>query len=137
MKRKTRLILAAVGTVGVLFLLAVVNASHYTVGNITWIQFPAYSSTPMFERVYYKDELLYSGHSKRPVDINLNHNNLICITDYSSCEVFYDTKTRQFVPKDRQYDYEYADTHDDRFITDFYNVSTDFAIRWRQKALEY
>ncbi len=137
MKRKTRLILATVGTVGLLFLLVVMQASSYTIGNITWVQFPASSSTPLFERVYYKDEVLYSGLSKHAVDINLNWKNLSMITDYSSQEIYYATQAKQFVPKVRLYDYEYADTPDDRFITDFYNVSTDFAIRWRQKALEY
>ena len=134
MKRK--LLCTAIVPIGLLVLLCVILTGNYSDGKIDWFQFPAMSSTPIVELVYYDNELIYLGFLKKSVDINLNFDDLLIVTNCEN-ELVYDVKRKRFISPEEKYKYQYSGNNDDSYITDYYNVKGSCRAPWRLRAREY
>lgn len=135
MKRKF-LYTAIISIVLLFFSGVMICIGNFSVGKINWFQFPALSSTPIVELVYFDNELIYIGCFEKAVDINLNFKDLLIVSNLKN-KIVYDVKRKQFISQEQIYNYQYAGNHDDSYITDFYNVETNCRTKWRLRAKEY
>ena len=108
------------------------------VGELTWTKFPYSSYKPLWQRVCYKGERIYSGILSPAIDINLKHRNLLIINTHEGRKTYYDLAV------DKKLDntsvawedyYELIQTKDDRYITNIDSI--DMKPEWKKLLLSY
>ena len=130
-----------VGTWGIFWLL--LSAGTIVVGELTWTKFPfPYTShKPLWQRVCYKGEPIYTGIFSQAIDINLNYKNLLIVDNYDGRKTYYDLKYNELLDntsvdwENLSQLYPYMSPGDDRYITNIDSI--EIKPEWKKLILSY
>ena len=104
------------------------SAGTKVVGELTWTKFPYISHKPLWQRVCYKGEPVYTGIFSQAIDINLNYKNLLIVDNCDGRKTYYDLKYNKLLDN-KSVDWEnlsqlypYMSLGDDRYITNIDSI---------------